>query len=145
MDDNRIQATSAYRSGYKYKSGCEHKRDSSFLGNSPSEIKLISDMAAGIRLFPGVAAHYKKNRPVNMRPETTKNGFAHLGFVVNMRSETGLKKSRGGEKKESSRHPGHIDPSIASILLLTVSPKLHWEVFLALFPQHRPAFFKEGM
>ena len=110
MDDNRIQATSAYRSGYKYKSGCEHKRDSSFLGNSPSERHLISDMAAGIRLFPGAAA---------------------------------LKKSRGGEKKESSRHHGHIDPSIASILLLTVSPKLHWEVFLALFPQHRPTFFKE--
>lgn len=80
MDDNRVEATSAYRSGYKHKSGCEHKRDSSFLGVSPSEKKLISDMATGIRLFPGAAA---------------------------------LKKSRGGEKKESSCHHGHIDPSIA--------------------------------
>ncbi len=113
MDDNRTQATSAYQSGYKYKSGCEHKRDSSLLGNSPSEKKLISDTITGIRLFPGAAALQKNNRPVNMRTEATRKRVAHLGFVVNMRPETGLKKSRGGEKKESSRHPGHLDPSIA--------------------------------
>ncbi len=60
MDDNRTQATSAYESEYKRVSGCEHKRGSSLLGNSPSETKLISDIATGIRLFPGAAAHYKK-------------------------------------------------------------------------------------
>ena len=54
-----------------------------------------------------------------------------------------MKKSRGGVNIKSSRHHGHIDPSIASNLLLTIPLKLHWEVFLALFPQHRPAFFKE--
>lgn len=115
MDDNRIQATSGYPSGYKHVSGCDRKRDSSFLAIGISPSKIISDMAfAGYCLLPGAAAHHKKNRPVNTRAETTKNRVAHLGFVVNMRPETGRKKDRGGDKKkESSCHHGHIDHSIA--------------------------------
>lgn len=142
MDDNRTQATSAYRSGYKRESGCDIKRDSSFLsfGISPSKTKLISDAITGIRLFPGAVAPHKKNRPVNTRAEATKNRVAQLGFVAKMRPETGLKKSRGGEKKESSCHNGHIDPSSLPPL---IAEDISQEVFLALFPQHRPAFFKE--
>ncbi len=108
MDDNRIQATRGCRSIKKRRSGCEHKRGSSFLGNSSSETKLISDKVAGIRLFPGAAAP--------------------------------LKKSRDGEKKESSRHHGHIDPSMTYPLIADNTSR---EVFLARFPQRRSTFFKE--
>lgn len=140
MDDNRILATSVYQSINKHVSGCDIKRDSFFLGDSPSKIKLISDLAPGIRLFPGAAAHQKNNRPVNMRPETRSWLILPSCLMVKMRPETGLKISRGGEKKESSCHNGHIDPSITSPL---IADDISREVFLALFPQHRPTFFKQ--
>jgi hypothetical protein len=96
MDDNRTQATSAYRSINKHVSGCDRKRDSSFLAFGISPSKLISDMAfAGYCLLPGAATH-KEN-----------------------------KKDRGGEKKESSCHHGHIDHSIAyypKLLTVNISP-----------------------
>ncbi len=100
MDDNRIQATRGCRSIKKRRSGCEHKRGSSFLGNSSSETKLISDKVAGIRLFPGAAAP--------------------------------LKKSRGGEKKGSSRHHDHIGrlQDIKCLKLLTVNMEVSWHPFL---------------
>ena len=139
MDDNQTQATSAHRSINKYVSGCEKKRDSSFLTFGISPSKLISDMAfAGIRFFPGAAAHHKKNRPVNTRAGTDEILIAHLALSVTQRTETGLKKARGGEKKESSCHHGHIDPSISFPKI--VDSVIRLEVFLAFFPQYRPVF-----
>ena len=125
-DDNRTQATSAYWSGYKHESGCDIKRDPSFfdLGISPSKKSLISDAIAGIRLFPGAVAPHKKNRPVNMR------------------AETGLKISRGGEKKESSRHHGHIDPSI-DCPKIADSEYFPLRICWLLFLGAASAFFKE--
>lgn len=104
MDDNWRQATSAYWSINKHVSGCDIKRDSSFLGDSPSKINLIiSDMAsAGCCLLPGAAAHQKKNRPVNMRPERIHRW---IPIVFNMRPETGHKKGRGGDRKKRKLLP----------------------------------------
>ena len=123
-------------------SDCDKKRDSSLktsLGYSPSKRTFIGKLcfASGFRFFPDAIAH-KNNRPVNKRPETTKNRVAHFGFVVNMRPETGLKKGRGGEKKggscplDYSVRPSTIPPFAVS----------KYGGFLASFPQHRPTFFK---
>ena len=115
MDDNRTQATSAYQSGYKLKSGCDKKRDSSFLvfGISPSK-KLISDVVAGYHLLPGAAAHQENNRPVNTR--AGKKGI--IPTSVSQRVATGLIKDRGGEKKGSSCPPDYsVHPSFDAPLI----------------------------
>lgn len=105
MDDNRMQATSAYRSVNKHVSGCDRKRDSSFVSFGISPSKLISDMAsAGYCLLPGAAAHHKKNRPVNTRAGIDEILIAHLDLSVTQRAETGIKKDRGGENIKSSCH-----------------------------------------
>ena len=105
MDDNRTQATSAYQSGYKHVSGCDIKRDSSFLsfGISPSKTKLISDAITGIRLFPGQSLITKINKAVL-------------------------------EKKESSCHHGHIRPSITYPLIADseyFTRRFSWLFFLS--------------
>ena len=136
MDDNQTQATTGYQSKYKRMSGCEKKRDSSFLvfGISPSK-KLISDLVAGFRFFPGAVALQKNNSPINTRTETM---FCtpYSVSMVNMRSAMGLIKDRGGEKKGSS-HQDHIGPLIIRYPLIAGSK---YGGFLASFPQHRPAF-----
>lgn len=135
MDDNRTQATSAHQSGYKHESGCDIKRDSSFLdfGISPSKVLISNVAVTGFGFLPGAAAPHKKNRPVNMRAGKK----SVMPGSVSQRAATGHKKSRGGEKKGSSCQ-GHISPPINYTPLLTVN----MEVFLASFPQHRPTFFK---
>jgi len=163
MDDNRIQATSGYCSEHKALSGCEKKRDSSFFdfGNSPSKPMLISVPAAGIRLFPGAAAHHKKNnpsripvvfplkwlsinllistgprrnnRPAKVRPEISESEFAQFVLLVK-RPAAGLRKQgRGGEKKGSSCHHGHIGPPIISYPLIADSKYggFPWLLFLS--------------